>query len=242
MKRENLIITGKVVSFVIVALISLVALYFSYFAYQMRQENLHVSLPEGRFFTDSNFEIAEHHSDFEIEEALSLMGGPIWLLSTNIDVTISNISDLVISLTSFASKSLFDGGGVFFSGTDRIANLKTLNLPITLESGHSKKLKLKISLPVAREVVPMVQSYVESCESRSLWSLRLYLAVRGTDFMGNKNVSFGRGMKEEELETPCPEFGGVLIKPSDVNPKKVLLLMEFGTPRGNRFLGEAEWK
>ena len=241
MKRENLIITGKVVSFVIVALISFVALYFSYYAYQMRQENLHVSLPEGPFLTASNFEIDEFFSDFEIDETDSLTG-LTWLLSTSIDVTISNISDPVISLTSFESKVLFDGGGVFVSGVDSRANLETLNLPITLESGHSEKLKLKISLPVAREVVPMVQSYVESCESRSLWSLRLYLAVRGTDFMGNKNVSFGRGMKEEELETPCPEFGGVLIKPSDVSPKKVLLLMEFGTPRGNRFLGETEWK
>ena len=120
--------------------------------------------------------------------------------------------------------------------------MKTLNLPITLESGHSKKLKLRITLPVAREIVPMVQSYVESCESRSLWNLRLYLAVHGTDFMGNKNVGYGWGMKEEEPETPCSEMGSVIIKPSDVHPRTVLLLMEFGTPRGNRFLGEAEWK
>jgi len=235
--RASILWIGRIGYFVI----PIIALYFNYDIYQGRQENLHVSLPEGRFLTDSNFEIAEHHSDFEIEEAASLMGVPIWLLSATIDLTISNISDPVISLTSFESKSIFDGG-VFFSGIDSRANLETLNLPITLESGHSKKLKLKISLPVAQEVVPMVQSYVESCESRSLWSLRLYLAVRGTDFMGNKNVSFGRGMKEEELETPCPEFGGVTIQPSDVSEKKVLLLMEFGTPRGNRFFGEAEWK
>lgn len=186
MKRENLIITGKVVSFVIVALISLVALYFGYYAYQMRQENLHIGLPAGPFLTASNFEIAEHLSDFEIDETDSLTG-LTWLLSTSIDVTISNISDPAISLTSFESKALFNGG-VFFSGIDWRANSKTLNLPMTLESGHSEKLKLQITLPVAREVVPMVQSYIESCESRSLWSLRLYLAVRSTDFMGNKNI------------------------------------------------------
>ena len=67
MKRENLIITGKIVSFLILTLISLTALYFGYYGYRMRQENLHVSLPEGPFLTTSNFEIDEFFSDFEIE-------------------------------------------------------------------------------------------------------------------------------------------------------------------------------